>query len=122
MAIFHLNVKWRPYLALNLQYRVGLPDREPFQRTPTLTLEQAKDLADGKRYYKLHTSANAGGETGPGREIWVTDSPCDRYTSEFYYRVRFVGERTAQTAIATTLSRRSKSEGIGMSVWAHALI
>jgi hypothetical protein len=34
----------------------------PIEGKATLTPEQAKDLADGKWYFNLHTSANPGGE------------------------------------------------------------
>jgi hypothetical protein len=34
----------------------------PIEGKATLTAEQAKDLADGKWYFNLHTSANPGGE------------------------------------------------------------
>jgi hypothetical protein len=34
----------------------------PIEGKGTLTPEQAKDLADGKWYFNLHTSANPGGE------------------------------------------------------------
>ena len=34
----------------------------PIEGKATLTAEQAKDVADGKWYFNLHTSANPGGE------------------------------------------------------------
>jgi hypothetical protein len=38
------------------------PLSSPIEGKATLTPEQAKDLADGKWYFNLHTSANPGGE------------------------------------------------------------
>jgi hypothetical protein len=38
------------------------PIASPIEGNATLTSEQAKDLADGKWYFNLHTSANPGGE------------------------------------------------------------
>jgi hypothetical protein len=38
------------------------PITSPLEGKATLTPEQAKDLADGKWYFNLHTSANPGGE------------------------------------------------------------
>ncbi|NYF77823.1 CHRD domain-containing protein [Granulicella arctica] len=38
------------------------PIASPIEGHATLTAEQAKDLADGKWYFNLHTSANPGGE------------------------------------------------------------
>ncbi len=38
------------------------PIASPLEGKATLTPEQAKDLADGKWYFNLHTSANPGGE------------------------------------------------------------
>lgn len=38
------------------------PIANPLEGKATLTPEQAKDLADGKWYFNLHTSANPGGE------------------------------------------------------------
>jgi len=38
------------------------PLASPIEGKATLTPEQAKDLADGKWYFNLHTSANPGGE------------------------------------------------------------
>lgn len=38
------------------------PIASPIEGKATLTPEQAKDLADGKWYFNLHTSANPGGE------------------------------------------------------------
>ncbi len=38
------------------------PIASPIDGKATLTAEQAKDLADGKWYFNLHTSANPGGE------------------------------------------------------------
>jgi CHRD domain len=40
----------------------GSPVASPIDGKATLTAEQAKDLADGKWYFNLHTAANAGGE------------------------------------------------------------
>jgi hypothetical protein len=40
----------------------GSPIESPIEGKATLTPEQAKDLAAGKWYFNLHTSANAGGE------------------------------------------------------------
>jgi CHRD domain len=38
------------------------PISSPIEGKASLTPEQAKDLLDGKWYFNLHTSANAGGE------------------------------------------------------------
>jgi CHRD domain len=38
------------------------PITSPIDGKATLTAEQAKDLADGKWYFNLHTAANPGGE------------------------------------------------------------
>jgi CHRD domain len=38
------------------------PITSPLEGKATLTPEQAKDLAEGKWYFNLHTSANPGGE------------------------------------------------------------
>ncbi len=38
------------------------PIASPIDGSATLTPEQAKDLADGKWYFNLHTSRNPGGE------------------------------------------------------------
>lgn len=38
------------------------PIASPIEGSATLTPEQAKDLADGKWYFNLHTAANPGGE------------------------------------------------------------
>jgi hypothetical protein len=38
------------------------PITSPLEGKTTLTPEQAKDLADGRWYFNLHTSANPGGE------------------------------------------------------------
>ena len=40
----------------------GTPITSPIDGKATLTAEQAKDLADGKWYFNLHTAANPGGE------------------------------------------------------------
>lgn len=40
----------------------GSPIASPIDGKATLTPEQAKDLADGKWYFNLHTQANPGGE------------------------------------------------------------
>jgi hypothetical protein len=38
------------------------PISSPLDGSATITVEQAKDLLDGKWYFNLHTSANPGGE------------------------------------------------------------
>jgi hypothetical protein len=40
----------------------GTPITSPIDGKATLTPDQAKDLADGKWYFNLHTAANPGGE------------------------------------------------------------
>ncbi|MCU1320865.1 MAG: domain containing protein [Acidobacteriaceae bacterium] len=44
------------------QVPVKAPFDSPIEGTAKLTAEQAKDLADGKWYFNLHTAANPGGE------------------------------------------------------------
>jgi CHRD domain len=38
------------------------PIESPIEGTATLTLEQQRDLLDGKWYFNIHTKANPGGE------------------------------------------------------------